>query len=78
MPDSFGTGCFFVGGCLAAGCGVDLNLYTTQWYVFFEKNSHAIQVFNALAKGYEGLSDRQIQQLLEMKAFVEIDHDQDI
>lgn len=31
--------------------------------------------FRALAKAYEGLSDRQVQQLLDMKEFVEISHE---
>lgn len=34
--------------------------------------------FRALAKTYEGLSETQIQQLLDAKAFVEIHHDQEI
>src|SRR5207253_2939050 len=31
--------------------------------------------FRELAKAYEGLSDRQVQQLLDMKEFVEINHE---
>lgn len=37
-----------------------------------------LQAFRALAKAYEGLDGWQIQQLLEMKAFVEIKHEQAI
>jgi len=37
-----------------------------------------LQAFRALAKAYEGLDGWQIQQLLEMKAFVEIRHEQAI
>ncbi|MUF06256.1 hypothetical protein GNF76_18040 [Pseudomonas sp. CCM 7893] len=34
--------------------------------------------FRALAKAYEGLNDVQIQQLLDLREFVEIHHDQKI
>ncbi|WP_248768576.1 type II toxin-antitoxin system RelE/ParE family toxin [Pseudomonas sp. MWU12-2345] len=37
-----------------------------------------LSAFKALAKAYEGLSEEQVQQLVEMKEFVEIGHDQDI
>ncbi|AZD38560.1 Putative cytoplasmic protein [Pseudomonas chlororaphis subsp. aurantiaca] len=37
-----------------------------------------LQAFRALAKAYEGLDGWQVQQLLEMKAFVEIRHEQAI
>ncbi|MBV6750953.1 type II toxin-antitoxin system RelE/ParE family toxin [Pseudomonas chlororaphis] len=37
-----------------------------------------LSAFKALAKAYEGLSEQQVQQLLEMKEFVEIGHDQEI
>jgi hypothetical protein len=34
--------------------------------------------FRAMAKVYEGLNETQIQQLLDLRAFVEIHHDQKI
>ncbi|NVZ26286.1 type II toxin-antitoxin system RelE/ParE family toxin [Pseudomonas gingeri] len=37
-----------------------------------------LRAFKALAKAYEGLSSRQIQQLLDMREFVEIAYEQEI
>lgn len=34
--------------------------------------------FRAMAKNYEGLDDMQVQQLLDLREFVEIHHDQKI
>ncbi|NWB31193.1 type II toxin-antitoxin system RelE/ParE family toxin [Pseudomonas gingeri] len=37
-----------------------------------------LRAFKALAKAYEGLDSQQIQQLLDMREFVEIAYEQDI
>ncbi|KAF1028595.1 MAG: hypothetical protein GAK37_02161 [Pseudomonas sp.] len=37
-----------------------------------------LAAFRALAKAYDGLDDAQIQQLLDIREFVEIHHDQKI
>ncbi|MNE59657.1 hypothetical protein D3C80_1547670 [compost metagenome] len=57
--------------------------YWIYQFLFAKKDQSNISqtelaAFRELAKAYEKLNDTQVRQLLEMKAFVEIHHEQEI
>ena len=57
--------------------------YWVYQFLFAKQNQSNISqkdltAFRAMAKTYEGLSEIQIQRLLDIKEFVEICHDQEV
>lgn len=57
--------------------------YWVYQFLFSKQNQSSLfpnelAAFRALAKVYEGLSEIQVQQLLDLKEFVEINHEQKV